>query len=83
MYYYMVCKKRKRDIYTELKIEKIVSLPCECCGIQVENYKNCINHIVYCSFDCLSVILLRKMNDQKTRNFDDIGDPDEIMLYDE
>ena len=79
MYYYMVCRKRKRDICTELKIEVVKSLPCECCGIQAEN----LNSIIYCSFDCLSALLLRNINNIKARNFDDPNDPDEIMLYDE
>ena len=78
-----IMKQKRRQI------EVVKRLPC---GTQVENYKNCINHIIYCSFDCLTVILLRKMNDQKARNFDeacfdsnaiDPNDPDEIMLYDE
>ena len=33
-------------------------LPCMICGIDVYNYKMCMYHLVYCGYDCFSILML-------------------------
>ena len=51
--------------YKHLRIQKILSLPCEICQnpVPVENFNMCISGHVYCSEDCFEIILLSYKND--------------------
>ena len=61
-------KKRKISL---LKLKAIPYLLCDICSEKVYNYKTCQNNCVYCSYDCLSVLMLNNMNNQENTNFND------------
>ena len=39
----------------KLSISTIYKIPCMICGIDVYNYKLCMYHVIYCSYDCFSI----------------------------
>ena len=49
--------------YKKLRIQKISSLPCDICKNPVKNFNMCIYPYVYCSYDCLSILILSNKND--------------------
>ena len=59
----MTNKKRK---FSELKnkpdltLQSIESLPCQCCNTPVKEYKLCSGNMIYCSEDCMEVLILSK-----------------------
>ena len=61
-------KKRKISLP---RLKPILYLICDVCGEKVYNYKTCQNNCIYCSYDCLSVIMLNNMNNSGILNFID------------
>ena len=44
-------------------------LICDICNEKVYDYKTCQNNCIYCSYDCLSVLMLNNMNNQEYTDF--------------
>ena len=61
-------KKRK---ITLPRLKPILYLICDMCGEKVYNYKTCQNNCVYCSYDCLSVVMLNNTYNQENTDFND------------
>ena len=72
----MNIKKRKFDKIskreTDLKIQKIEYLLCECCQEKVYNYQECGN-MIFCSNDCKEVLILSKKQTYLDENGNDRG----------
>ena len=49
-------KKRK---YSQLSIKPIEYLYCQVCYTAVKDYKECVNHWVYCCSDCFAILYLQ------------------------
>ena len=60
-------KRRKLN----LTLKPIQSLKCEICKTNFEGYKECTGQYIYCSRSCLSVLLLRIMNEVQKISFED------------
>ena len=58
-------KKRK---FSLLRLQPILFLLCDVCREKVYNYKIC-QRWVYCSYDCLSVLMLNSINNQENTDF--------------
>ena len=74
------CENRK----VRLNINIPEKLPCMICGIDVFNYKMCMYHLVYCSYDCFSILMLSNkqgyLHEKDTNiSFND-SDDDDLML---
>ena len=65
----------KTEYKKTLRIKKIDTLPCEICHDPVKNYRECISPYVYCSYDCLSIIILSNKNDY-------LDTDDDLMIFD-
>lgn len=64
-------KKRKYDEMNkkpDLIIKPVETLPCQCCGDQVKEYKICTGHIVYCSEACREVLILSRKDGYLDQN---------------
>ena len=59
-------KKRKISLP---RLKQILFLICDIRGEKVYNYKTCQHNCVYCSYDCLSVLMLKNMNNQENTDF--------------
>ena len=59
-------KKRKISLP---RLKEILYLNCDICGEKVYNYKTCQNNCIYCSYDCLSVLMLNVINNQENTDF--------------
>ena len=59
-------KKRKVSLP---RLKQILYLLCDICGGKVYDYKTCQNNCIYCSYDCLSVLMLNNMNNQENTDF--------------
>ena len=55
-------KRKYSEINNELTIKKPKYLPCDICKRRTYNYEMCISPHVYCSIDCLSIIILSHQN---------------------
>ena len=55
-------KRKLDDINNELTIKKPKYLKCDICGVKVYSYQLCTSPYVYCSIDCLSIIILSEQN---------------------
>ena len=55
-------KKRKISLPT---LKPVLYLICDICGEKMYDYKTCRNNCIYCSYDCLSVLMLNIMNNQE------------------
>ena len=64
----------KSEYKRTLTIKKTDTLPCEICNDPVKNYRECISPYVYCSYDCLSIIILSNKNDYLDTN--------DLMIFD-
>ena len=56
-------KKRKLNQISrkpDLTLQSIESLPCQCCKTPVKEYKLCSGNMIYCSEDCMEVLILSK-----------------------
>ena len=51
------------------RLKQILYLNCDICGEKVYDYKTCQNNCIYCSYDCLSVLMLNIMNNQQYTDF--------------
>ena len=69
-------KKHKINI---MPLKPIDSLQCDICKTPVYNYQYCLSAFVYCSMSCLTILILRKMNDQERTSFEDKSD--DLMLF--
>ena len=58
-------KKRKISLP---RLQPILYLLCDICGEKVYNYGSC-QRWIYCSYDCLSVLLLNTINGQENTSF--------------
>ena len=54
--------KRLHSQINKLTIYKPKFLKCEVCGKRIYNYEKCISPYVYCSYDCLSILVLADKN---------------------
>ena len=59
-------KKRK---ITLPRLKQILCLNCDICNEKVYDYKTCQNNCIYCSYDCLSVLMLNIINNQEYTDF--------------
>ena len=59
---------KKRRISSP-RLKPISYLICDICGEKVYDYKTCQNNCIYCSYDCLSVLMLNNMNIQEYTGF--------------
>ena len=66
-------KKRKitLDKISLPRLNPILYLICDICGEKVYDYKICQNNCIYCSYDCLSVLMLNIINNQEYTDFND------------
>ena len=55
-------KRKYNDINTELTIRKVKYLKCDICSKRVYSFQLCTSPYVYCSIDCLSIIILSEQN---------------------
>ena len=55
-------KRKYNEINNELTIKKPKYLKCDVCGVKVYSYQLCTSPYVYCSIDCLSIIILSEQN---------------------
>ena len=55
-------KRKYSEIHNELTIKKPKYLPCDTCKRRTYNYEMCTSQYVYCSIDCLSIIILSNQN---------------------
>ena len=62
------CKKRKISLPI---LKQILYLNCDIWNEKVYNYKMCQNNCIYCSYDCLSVLMSNNMNNSAIPNFID------------
>ena len=83
-------KKHKEDIKQKpknLKVEVPHTLPCQICGIPVKEYAKCTSPYVYCSLDCLEVIVLSEKNDYldecSNKTFKKVQSEDDLTIYDD
>ena len=80
----MNIKCENRKVILNINIPE--KLPCMICGIGVFNYKMCMYHLVYCSYDCFSILMLPNkqgyLHEKKYTNisFND-SDDDDLMLF--
>ena len=84
-------KKRKfNDITKIIKIKsenrkliiiKIDKIPCMACGIDVYYYKLCRYHVIYCSYDCFSILMLSNKQGYLDENNENssFNDSDDLM----
>ena len=61
-------KKRKISLP---RLQAIPYLLCDICNEKVYNYVTRQNNCIYCSYDCLSVLMLNNMNNQEYTDFND------------
>ena len=59
-------KKRKVSLP---RLKQILYLLCDICGEKVYDYKTSQNNCTYCSYDCLSVLMLNIINNQENTDF--------------
>ena len=59
-------KKRKISLP---RLKPILCLMCDICNEKGHNFKTCQNNCIYCSYDCLSVLMLNNMNNQENTAF--------------
>ena len=59
-------KKRKISLP---RLKQILYLLCDICGEEVYDCKTCQNNCTYCSYDCLSVLMLNIINNQEYTDF--------------
>ena len=64
--------KAKPGLFIKTQYE---SLPCDVCGKEVAHYQHCKNDLIYCSYDCYSILYLS--------NKDSFLDTDEVSMYSE
>ena len=64
---YINTKKRKRN----LSLSEVHYIPCEICNDPVYEYKQCIGYHIYWCLECLEVIMLRILNEEKYTSFED------------
>ena len=64
-------KKRKitLDKISLPRLQAIPYLLCDICHEKVYEYKTCQNNCIYCSYDCLSVLMLNIMNNREYTDF--------------
>ena len=55
-------KRKYSEINNELTIKKPKYLPCDICKRRTYNYEMRTSPHVYCSIDCLSIIILSRQN---------------------
>ena len=55
-------KRLHSEMNTELKIHKPRYLPCDVCGEKVFQYEKCTSPYVYCSIDCVAILILSQQN---------------------
>lgn len=72
-------KRKYSDINKDLTIKSPPFLRCEICNKKVYSYQLCTQPYVYCSLECLEVLLLSQKNDyldannmKRTNNFTDL-----------
>ena len=53
------------------RLKQILYLNCDICGEKLYSYKTCQNNCIYCSYDCLSVLMSNNMNNSAIPNFID------------
>ena len=67
-------KKRKisLDKISLPRLKTILYLLCDICGERVYDYKTSKrqNDCIYCSYDCLSVLMLNNMNNQENATYE-------------
>jgi len=67
-------KKRKLSLSLP-KLKPILYLNCKICNEKVYQFKPCQNNWIYCSYDCLSVLMLNNMNNQENTTYEVWGSP--------
>ena len=82
-------KRKYNDINTELTIKKVKYLKCDICSKRVYTYQLCTSPYVYCSIDCLSIIILSEQNrmllenENNTFEMKRVDAKDDLMEQDE
>ena len=82
-------KRKYNEINNELTIKKVKYLKCDICGVKVYSYQLCTSPYVYCSIDCLSVIILSEQNrmlhenENNTFEMKRVNTKDDLMEQDE
>ena len=70
-----------------LKVEIPRALPCQICKNPVEDYAKCTSPYVYCSIDCLEILILSEKNDylhtDTSKTFKRVKSEDDLMSYDD
>ena len=64
-------KKRKITL-DKISIPRLKPIPyliCDICGGKIYDYKTCQNNCIYCSYNCLSVLMLNSINNQEYTDF--------------
>ena len=59
-------KNKKQKKIQLAPIQRITSLKCDICKEDVKHYGQCVSAFIYCSEDCLQVLYLRQLNNEKT-----------------
>ena len=63
-------KKRKRSIEIT-RLQPIPFLYCEVCNRKCYDYRTCQNNCIYCSYNCFTVLMLRKLNEEEHNTFEE------------
>ena len=70
----------------KLKIHKPRWLPCDVCGQRIYDYEKCISPYIYCSYNCLSILILSNKNGMLHEDSVDFGmkrveSKDDLTVY--
>ena len=74
----METKKRKSNEIGKLELSIVIPsfLECMLCGKHVYNYRWCTSPYIYCSYDCLALLILSHKNGY-------LDTKDDIMMFDD
>ena len=68
---HQIKKKITLDKISLPRLKPILYLICDICNEKVNDYQTCQNNCIYCSYDCLSALMLNIINNQEYTNFND------------